>query len=91
MYQTELIVPDVPSELRETVTVNPREVQNLGDIGLVLTDYVEGLDTANGRISASDCILSKAEAKVAGEEPPTCSEEPPKPKTQSETKETPIS
>lgn len=68
-----------------------RPVETLGDIGLVLADYVEGLDTANGRIAATDCILSKAEAVAANTPPPTCSEEPPKPQTKTETGETPIS
>jgi hypothetical protein len=81
IHQTELIVPDVPKDLRTPVEVAPRSVDTLGDVGLILTDFVEGLDTANGRIVASDCILSKAEAEVAEQPEPVCSEEPPAPKS----------
>jgi hypothetical protein len=69
---TKLIVPDVPKELREPVPVPARQVTTLADVGVVLADHVEALDAANGRITATDCILKDAEAKAAGTDPAPC-------------------
>lgn len=64
--QTEYIpvIPDVPIELRTPVSVPDREAATLKDVGIILTDHVQALDTANGRIIATDCILTAAEAGV---------------------------
>ena len=56
------IVPEVPAELRAPVVVPARDAQTLTDVALLLTDYDEALDTANGRIAAIDGILTAAEA-----------------------------
>ena len=55
------VVPDVPADLRQPVTVPVRQTDTLRDVALVLTDHVEALETANGRIIATDCILTAAE------------------------------
>lgn len=58
------IIPEVPTELRQPVTVPQRRAETLRDVGLLLADHVQALDTANGRIIATDCILTAAEAGV---------------------------
>lgn len=55
-------LPDLPAELRRPVTVPDREYNNLSDLGVILTDHVEALDEANGKIEAIDCIWTAAEA-----------------------------
>lgn len=67
----EFVVPDVPKVLRTPVDVPARKVETLVDVGLVLTDHQEALNVANGRIVATDCILTAAEQ---GEEPACISE-----------------
>ena len=59
--ETVIVTPDVPEILRTPVTVPEREAETLADVGLILTDHVEALDQANGRITAVDCILDAAE------------------------------
>lgn len=66
------VVPEVPTILRTPVTVPPRPVETLTDVGLILADHVEGLAAANGRIVAVDCILTVAEATARGDVPPAC-------------------
>jgi hypothetical protein len=56
-------VPEVPSELRQPCNVAPREAETLQDVALILTDHVEALDCANGRIVAIDAILAEVEIK----------------------------
>lgn len=56
------VVPVVSAELRTPVEMPEREVSGLASVGLILTDAVQALDTANGRIVAIDCILTAAEA-----------------------------
>jgi len=51
----------VPDELRQPCSVAQRDYDTLLDIALILTDHVECLETANGRIVAVDEILTKAE------------------------------
>jgi len=60
---TEFVVPDVPEALRAPVLVPDRKAETLADVGLILTDHVEALGTANGRIVSIDCILDAAEAQ----------------------------
>lgn len=62
--QTEyvFVTPDVPYELRTPVAAPDRQVRTLKDVGVVLTDHVEALETANGKIAAIDCILAAAES-----------------------------
>lgn len=55
------VVPDVPQQLREPVEVEPRPVEGLKSVGLILADHVEALDAANGRIFSINCILTAAE------------------------------
>lgn len=55
------ITPDVPSELRQPVVLPHRIAGTLADVGVILADHVQGLKTANGRISAIDRILTEAE------------------------------
>jgi hypothetical protein len=57
------VIPDVPADLRQPVSVPDRQAETLKDVGLILTDYVEALGAANGRISSIDCILIAAEAR----------------------------
>jgi hypothetical protein len=54
----------VDAELRQPVTVPPREAATLADVGLILTDHVQALDTANGRICAIDTTLTEFEARA---------------------------
>lgn len=56
-------VPEVPVDLRTPVSKPDRTVTTLADVGLVLTDYDQALDQANGQITAIDCILTVAEAE----------------------------
>lgn len=56
------VIPDVPRELREPVKVPVRDAATLRDVALILTDHAEALETANGKITTIDCILSMAEA-----------------------------
>jgi hypothetical protein len=58
------IIPDVPAELRTPVTPPQRQAATLKDVGLIITDYVQSLDEANGKIIATDCILTAAENGV---------------------------
>lgn len=58
---TRIVLPDVPKTLRTPVQVPDREAQTLRDVGLILTDHVEALGKANGRIVAIDKILTQAE------------------------------
>ena len=59
--QTELVGPRVPSELRQPCEAGARDYQTLRDVALILTDHVEALDCANGRIAAIDVILTEYE------------------------------
>ena len=56
------IIPDVPADLRQPVNVPQRRAETLRDVGLLLSDHVEALETANGRIVSIDCILTAAES-----------------------------
>lgn len=56
------VTPDVPEYLRTPVAVPERRADTLADVGLILTDHVEALDTANDKITTTDCILDAAEA-----------------------------
>lgn len=58
------VVVDVPGELRQPVTVPERKAATLKDVGLILADHIEGLDIANGKIAAIDCILTEAETNT---------------------------
>lgn len=57
-------MPEVPADLRTPCLVEPRDYSTLVDVALILTDHVEGLDCANGKIVAIDGILTDAEAKT---------------------------
>lgn len=59
--QIEYVIPNVPKDLREPVPLPDRQVETLADVGLVLTDHVEALETANDKIGSIDCILTAAE------------------------------
>ena len=62
--EVRLVVPEVPAELRTPEVVPAREAATLKDVALLLTDYAEALDGANGKIVAIDGILTAAEAQV---------------------------
>ena len=53
-------VVTVPPELLVPVAKPDRTVSSLKDVGLVLADYDQALDQANGQILAIDCILDNA-------------------------------
>ena len=63
--ETQIVVPDVPQDLRAPCLVAPREYESLADVALILTDHVEAVDCANGKIVAIDGILTDAEAQAA--------------------------
>lgn len=56
------VIPAVDETLRTPVVLPEREVNGLQSVGIILADAIEGLDLANGRIAAIDCILDAAEA-----------------------------
>lgn len=60
----ELVGPTVPTELRQPCEAGAREYETLRDVALILTDHVEALDCANGRILAIDEILVAYEAAL---------------------------
>ena len=62
--RTVYVTPVVPESLRQTVHVPKRDARTLADVGILLTDHVEALATANGRIESIDCILDAAEARA---------------------------
>lgn len=62
--RTVYVTPDVPEALRQPVTVPDRRAETLQDVGLILADHVEGLETANGRIASIDDILTRAECQA---------------------------
>ena len=64
MIETRLQTPDVPKNLRVGCLVESRDAKGLADIALILTDYSEALDCANGKIVAIDKILTDAEGVV---------------------------
>jgi len=65
--ETRWLTPDVPDALRKPVEVPVRERVTLRDLGLIVTDHVEALEEANGRLTAIDEILADAEARAAGD------------------------
>ena len=48
----------IPESLLAPVVIQPRPVEKLTDVGLVLADYKEGLDKANEQIVAIGCIVN---------------------------------
>ena len=58
------VLPDLPDELRTPVSVPDRRAETLGDLGVILSDHVEALDAANGKITAIDDIWRSAEAGI---------------------------
>lgn len=65
---TQFIAPAVPQELREPCYAPKRERGSLRDVALILTDHVEALDCANGRIIAIDEVLTEWEGST--DQPP---------------------
>ena len=61
---TEFVGPQVPADLRQPCELPDREVVGLRDVALLLTDYAETADCANGRIVAIDEILVAYEATL---------------------------
>lgn len=57
------VVPEVAAPLRTPCLVEPRPYETLSDVALILTDYVESLDCANGKIVTIDRILKDAASK----------------------------
>lgn len=64
LVETRLSVPHVPADLRAPCLVDPGDYTTLKAAARLVTDLVEGLDCANGRIAAMDGILTAAEAKA---------------------------
>lgn len=62
--RVDLVGPRVPDELRQPCEVEARAYDSLRDVALILTDHVEGLECANGRLVAIDAILSEYEAAL---------------------------
>lgn len=62
--RVEFVGPTVPLELRQPCEIPDREVVGLRDVALLLTDYAETADCANGRIAAIDVILTEYEAAI---------------------------
>lgn len=56
------VIPVVDESLRLPVVVAERDVDGLLSVGVILTDHIEALDLANGRIVAFDCIMDAAES-----------------------------
>lgn len=61
---TEYLVVRVDEDLRRPCLVAERPYESIADVGILLTDHVECLDTANGRIIAIDDTLKRAEAQI---------------------------
>ncbi len=61
--EIEYVTPDVPAELRTPVPVPKRKAETLADVGVILTDHVQALGKANGKIVAIDEILTCAETQ----------------------------
>jgi hypothetical protein len=52
------LIPPVDAELLLPCEVPTRDAQTLKDVGIILTDHVEALDCANGKIAAIDKTLT---------------------------------
>jgi hypothetical protein len=50
--------------LRQPCTVEARAYDSLRDVALILTDHVEAVECANGRIVAIDAILAEYEVAL---------------------------
>ena len=61
----QLISPQIPAELLETVPKPNRETKTLKDVGLLIADYDQALDNANSKISSTAKIVLAFEARVA--------------------------
>ena len=72
VVETRVVVPVVPVDLLAPVTVPDRAVDPLADVGLILTDHVEALATANDHLAAVACILARAAAQADGSPMPDC-------------------
>lgn len=59
--ETRLVVPHVPPDLRSPCLPPEREYETVADAALIFTDHVEALDCANGKIEATNRILTEAE------------------------------
>lgn len=51
------VTPDIPATLLDQVVLPDRDVSGLQSVGVILADAIEGLELANGRILAINCIL----------------------------------
>ncbi|NBT31689.1 MAG: hypothetical protein EBT13_07235 [Rhodobacteraceae bacterium] len=60
----DFVGPSVPDELRQPCELVEREYETLRDVALLLTDYAESVECANGRIVAIDAILTEYEAAL---------------------------
>lgn len=55
-----IVAPDVPVSLRQPVTVPQRRIETVQDLATGYVEATSGLATANGRLSAIDCIFQAA-------------------------------
>lgn len=68
---TQLVVPPVPADLRTPVPGPSLEAETAGDIAAIIVNLEASRVEANGKITATDCILRDAEAE-AGMDVKTC-------------------
>ena len=60
----QLVGPSIPTELRQPCQLTLRDYETLRDVALLLTDYAEAVECANGRIVAIDAILAEYESAL---------------------------
>ncbi len=63
--ETQLVMPEVDEDLRTICPVEERGRDTLKDVALIVTDLVEAVDCANGKIVAIDRILDDAEVRFS--------------------------
>jgi len=75
--ETRFVVPDVPADLRAPCVSKTRPYQSVADAALIITDLLQDRACANGKILATDEILTAAERRASG--PSKQSAHPPPP------------
>lgn len=61
-----IVSPSIPAVLRQPVSVPARPIETVNDLAAGYMEVRAGLAQANGRIAATDCILTATET---GQEP----------------------
>lgn len=62
--ETQVIVPNVPADLRAPCPISDRRAETLRDLAILATEHLGAAQCANGRIEAMDEILTDAEARA---------------------------